>query len=106
MQIVFHAHHADISDHMRRRAEQAVRKVARRARRPVDAAIRFHQDGAVRRVELALHTGNGRRYVARSEDRFFGTALAEAARRLAMQLDHTKRTPKARARALRRAGAT
>jgi ribosome-associated translation inhibitor RaiA len=102
MQIVFHAHHADISEHMRRRAEAAVRKVARRIARPVDAAIRFQQDGNLRRVELALHTGNGRRYVARSEDRFFGTALADAARRLTMQVDHTKRTPKARARALRR----
>lgn len=104
MQIVFHTHHADISDHMRRRAEAAVRKVARRISRPVDAAIRFQQDGALRRVELALHTGNGRRYVAHSEDRYFGTALADAARRLAMQVDHNKRTPKARARR-RRTGA-
>jgi ribosome-associated translation inhibitor RaiA len=102
MEIVFHTHHADISDNMRRRAEAAVRKVARRITRAVDAAIRFQQDGDLKRVELALHTGNGRRYVARSEDRYFGTALADAARRLAMQIDHTKRTPKARARALRR----
>ena len=98
MEIVFHTHHAEVSDNMRHRAEQALRKVARRAKRPVDAAIRFQQDGALRRVELTLHTGSGRRYVARSEDRFFGTALATAARRLAMQVDHTKRTPKARAR--------
>ena len=98
MQIVFHTHHAEVSEHMRRRAEQALRKVARRAARPVDAAIRFQQDGALRRVEFTLHTSSGRRYVARSEDRFFGTALATAARRMAMQLDHTKRTPKARAR--------
>jgi ribosome-associated translation inhibitor RaiA len=98
MEIVFHTHHADVSDRMRRRAEQALRKVARRARRPVDAVIRFQQDGDLRRVELALHSANGRRFIARSESRFFGTALAEAARRLAMQLDHTKRTPKSRAR--------
>lgn len=102
MQILFHAHHANISDHMRHRAEAALRKVARRIARPVDAAIRFQQDGDVKRVELALHTGNGRRYVARSEDRYFGSALAEAARRLTMQIDHTKRTPKSRARKLRR----
>ena len=105
MLIMFHAHHAEVSDHMRRRAEQALRKVARRARRPVDAAIRFQQDGSVRRVELTLHTAGGRRYVARSEDRFFGSALADAARRLAMQVDHTKRTPKARARRRARVGA-
>ena len=104
MQIVFHTHHADISDNMRRRAEQALRKVARRAQRPVDGAIRFQQDGTLRRVELTLHTAGGRRYVARSEDRFFGTALSTAARRLAMQVDHTKRTPKARAKRARAAG--
>jgi ribosome-associated translation inhibitor RaiA len=105
MQIVFHAHNADVSDHMRRRAEQSVRRVARRSKRPVDAVIRFQQDGTLRRVELTLHTAGGRRYVARSEDRFFGSALSTAARRLATQLDHTKRTPRVRGRARSRAGA-
>jgi ribosome-associated translation inhibitor RaiA len=103
MEIVFH-NHAPISDHMRRRAESALRKVARRARRAVDGIIRFERDGPMRRVELTLHTGNGRRYVARSEDRFFGNALTEAARRLTMQLDHSKRTPKTRVRRLVRTG--
>jgi ribosome-associated translation inhibitor RaiA len=101
MEIVFHNHDAPLSDHMRRRAEQAVRKVALRAQRPVDAVIRFQLDGPARRVELVLHTASGRRHVASSEGRYFGTALADAARRLAKQLDHTKRTPKARARRLR-----
>lgn len=105
MEIVFHNHDASVSDRMRRRAEQAMRKVARRARRPVDAVIRFQQDGPTRRVELVLHTAAGRRYVASSEGRYFGNALANAARRLTMQLDHTKRTPKARARRLVRPGA-
>ena len=102
MEIVFHNHDADISDRMRRRAEVAVRKAARRAARAVDAVVRFQQDGPTRRVELVLHTGNGKRYVATSEGRYFGTALADAARRLTMQLDHTKRTPKSRARRLAR----
>ena len=106
MQIVFHAHNATaVSDHMRRRAEQALRKVARRSRRPVDGTIRFQQDGTLKRVELTLHAAGGRRFVARAEDRFFGSALAAAARRLAMQVDHTKRTPKARGRERARVGA-
>ena len=98
MEIVFHNHDAPISDRMRRRAEQALRKVARRATRVVDGVVRFQQDGPTRRVELVLHTGSGKRYIAASEGRYFGTALADAARRLTMQLDHAKRTPKARAR--------
>jgi len=105
MEIVFHTHHAPASDRMRRRAEQVMRKVAKRAARAVDAVIRFEQDGPTRCVELVLHTARGRRYVARAEGRFFGTALADAARRLAMQLDHAKRTPKARARRAARARA-
>lgn len=102
MEIVFHVHAAPLSDRMRRRAEQTVRKLALRAKRPVDAVVRFRQDGPMRRVELSLHTANGKRFVANSESRFFGTALADAARRLATQLDHTKRTPKARARRVTR----
>lgn len=103
MEIVFHVHDAPLSDRMRRRAEQVMRRIARRVKRPVDAVVRFRQDGPTRRVELSLHAANGRRYVANSEGRYFGTALADASRRLAMQLDHAKRTPKARARRVVRA---
>lgn len=99
MEIVFQQHDAPVSDSMRRRAEQALRKVARRASRVVDGVIRFQQDGATRRVELTLHAGGGRRYVASAESRYFGSALSDAARKLATQVDHSKRTPKARARA-------
>jgi ribosome-associated translation inhibitor RaiA len=105
MDIVFHTHHAPLSDRMRRRAEQAVRKVARRVARPVDAVVRFEQDGPTRRVELVLHLAGGRRYVARSEARYFGTALNEAVRRVEHQVDHAKRTPRARARGLARSRA-
>jgi hypothetical protein len=104
MEIVFQNHDAPVSERMRRRAETALRKAARRAARAMDGVIRFHQDGALRRVELTLHTASGRRYVARSEGRFFGTALADATRRLIMQLDHAKRSPKARARLRSRKG--
>ena len=102
MEIVFHNHDAPVSDRMRRRAEQALRKVAKRVSRAVDGVVRFQQDGPTRRVELVLHTGSGRRYIAASEGRYFGNALADAARRLTNQVDHTKRTPKARARRLAR----
>jgi len=97
MEIVFHTHHAAVSERMRRRAETALTKAARRAQRPVDAVIRFEQDGPTRSVELVLHTASGRRYVTRAESRYFGNALADAARRLTRQIENGKRTPKARA---------
>ena len=96
MNIVFHAHHADVSNYMRGRAEAALRRLARRSGRPVDAVIRFEQDGAVRRVELTLHAA-GRRYAAHSEGRFFGRVLSDAVRHLSVQLDHNKRPLRARA---------
>src|SRR6185503_10780249 len=105
MEIVFHTHHAPASDTMRRKAETALRKAARKAPRVVDAVIRFEQDGPTRSVELVLHVANGRRYLARAEGRYFGPALQDAARRLAMQLDHDKRAPRARARRRARDGA-
>lgn len=105
MEIVFQIHDAPISDRMKKRAEQALLKAARRATRPQDAVIRFQQDGTVRRVEMTLHTAGGRRFVARADAPWFGSALADAARKLAMQLDHKKRTPKAKARRLVRKGA-
>jgi hypothetical protein len=98
MEIVYHIHDAPVSTRMKQRAEQLLRKAARRAARPTDAVIRFQQDGTVRRVEMSLHLSSGRRFLARAEGRYFGTAMTDAARRLAMQLDHEKRTPKARAR--------
>lgn len=106
MEVVFHSHHAPISDHMRRRAETAVRKVAKRAQRPVDAVIRFTGDGPQKSVEIELHIASGRRYRVSSRSRFFGNALADATRRLTRQLDHKKRTPKARARRLARSATT
>ncbi len=104
MEIVFHIHDAAVSDRMKKRAELALLKAARRAARPQDAVIRFQVDGGVKRVEMVLHTSSGKRYVAKSDASYFGTALAGAARKLAMQLDHAKRTPKARARTLGRTG--
>ena len=105
MEIVFQIHDADVSDRMKKRAELALRKAARRAARPQDAVIRFQVDGTLKRVELTLHTASGKRYVARADAPYFGSALTDAARKLTMQLDHTKRTPKARAKKLARKGA-
>lgn len=104
MEIVFQNHDAPVSDRMRRRAEEAVRKVAARVQRPVDAVIRFQQDGAVRRVELTLHAAPAQRWVARADARYFGTALATATRKLGAQVGDTKRSPKARARRVARRG--
>jgi ribosome-associated translation inhibitor RaiA len=98
MEVIFHTHHATISDDLRDRAERTVRKLAERVSRPVDAIIRFEQDGSLRHVELELRSSRrGRPLIARGCERAFGPALAEAAARMEGQLMRGKRTPKSRA---------
>jgi ribosome-associated translation inhibitor RaiA len=101
VEIVFHEHHAAISDRMRERARRAVGRVARRLDRVVDAVVRFEQDGPTRRVEIVLHAPRQRNLMAKAESRYFGSALALVTERLLAQLPK-KDTPKSRSRAVAR----
>ena len=103
MEIIFHEHHAEISERMRERARRAVRRVTRRMERVVDAIVRFEQDGPTRRVEIVLHAPKKRSMVAEGTARFFGPALAFAIGRLESQTRQLKRTPRTRSRKLARA---
>jgi ribosome-associated translation inhibitor RaiA len=96
VQIIVHAHHAVISRRMQERAERALTRLAARLARPIDALVRFEQDGPIRRVELLLHASPGRRFVAEGYARTYGPALAEAAARLERQVSRGKRLPKSR----------
>jgi ribosome-associated translation inhibitor RaiA len=96
MDIIFHAHHATISDHMRQRASAGARKLAARMDRPVDAIIRFEEDGRTRRVEIILHAPRHQRLVAEAQGRFFGPALGAALLKLRKQLDGAKRAVQTR----------
>lgn len=102
MEIIFHAHHATISDSMRRRAEAGVRRIGRRIGRAVDAVIRFEQDGPMKRVDIVLHAPPKRDLVARGESRFYGLALTAALGKLTAQVSSLARTSVTkRARAVR-----
>jgi len=90
--IIFHAHHAVISDGMQRRAERVLRRLAERLRKPVDAVVRFEQDGSMRRLEIVLRAPRRRPLVAEGFSRSFGPALAEAAARMESQIRRRKRT--------------
>jgi ribosome-associated translation inhibitor RaiA len=96
MDVIFHAHHAVISDRVRARAQDAVERVASRLKRSVDAVVRFEGDGRTRRVEIVLHAPRHRRLVAEGHAPFFGAALANAIRCIEAQLRSTKRTRRSR----------
>ncbi|MDQ4080320.1 MAG: HPF/RaiA family ribosome-associated protein [Gemmatimonadota bacterium] len=100
--MIFHSHNAVISDRLRVRAESIVRKLGTRVSRAVDAVVRFEQDGPTRHVEIVLHASPRRRVVSNGYARRYGPALAEAVSKLETQLSRSKRTPKARARAIAR----
>lgn len=86
MDIIFHSHHAAISERMRRRAEVAAQRAATRLKRAVDAIVRFEQDGPVKRVEIVLHAPRQRDIVALGEARFYGRALTAAISKLSAQV--------------------
>lgn len=96
MEIVFHAHHAVITERMRLRAERLVRRLSLLLHRVVDVSIRFVDDGPQRRVELIFHAAGGKRIVAEGRGRYFGPALSQAGSRLRAQLDHAKGLRKGR----------
>jgi ribosome-associated translation inhibitor RaiA len=106
LEIHFHAHHAEVSPAMRKRAERLVEKAAERIPRVVEAVIRFEQDGKLRKVSLALRAPRNHDLIGRGEGRYFGPALATAISRVLAQAAKEKRAlPKGRAHRLARARA-
>jgi ribosome-associated translation inhibitor RaiA len=97
MDIIFHEHHATVSDHMRRRATSGVRRLTARLDRAVDAVVRFEQDGPTRRVEIILRAPRHKLLVAKAEGRHFGPTLGNALVKLRAQVAETKRATRARA---------
>ena len=97
MEIIFHEHHATVSDHMRQRAASGVRQLGERFQRAVDAVVRFEQDGPTRRVEIILRAPRQRRLVAKAEGRYFGPTLAVVLAKLRQQITALKKPTRARA---------
>jgi ribosomal subunit interface protein len=102
MEILYHGHHATITPRMRQRIERGLERLEHRLGRSFDATVRFEEDGPNRRVEIVVHVPRSRRFVADADGRFFGPAIAVSLTRLGAQLQHYKRTRKARARRLAR----
>ena len=96
MEVIFHAHHAPMSDRMRRRARLGVAKLAERLGRPVDAVIRFEEDGPAHRVEIMLHAPRRKPIIAAASRRYTGVALTEALERLETQVETQRRKRLAR----------
>ena len=101
MDVIFHAHHAVMSPRLRRRAEQALARLADRLALPVDALVRFEQDGPGHRVEIVLTAPRRKPMIAEGRQRYAGSALTEALARLETQIETSRRKRRARPRAPR-----
>ena len=96
MEITFHGHHSPMSPRLQRRAREGVAKLAKRLGHPVDATIRFEEDGPTRRVEIMLHAPRRKAIVAEAGGRYTGSALTEALERLRTQINAVRRKRLAR----------
>ncbi len=106
MEIVFHSHHATISDRLRARAESSVRKLGKRLPSAVSATIRFENDGPVRTVEFVILVPGRRQLFAKASGKYWGPTIADAHKQLEQQVASAKRTRKEQGRkgvAVRRA---
>ncbi len=92
MEIILHAHHADVPESLRLKAERAVQRLSVRLRRVVTAIVRFEGDGPSKRVEIVLQAPRRRDLVARAFDRRYEPALAQAVHRLEVQVAKSRRS--------------
>ena len=96
MDIIWHAHHAVISERLKARAEAAVVKVASRLDRAIGATVRFEREGTRCRVEVLLRAPRHKALIAEGHGRYYGPALAMAVAHLARQVSDERRTAKSR----------
>ena len=92
MEIILHAHHAEVSESLRAQAEVAVIRLAKRLHRVANAIVRFVGDGDTRRVEIVLQRARSRELFVHADARAFAPALSAAVHRLESQVAHTRRS--------------
>lgn len=95
MEIILHAHHAEVTDSLRAQAQAAVERIASRVKRVVNAIVRFVEDGPTRRVEIVLRAGSRGELFAQADARAFAPALSAAVQRLETQVARTRRSRRA-----------
>ncbi|HEY0928300.1 MAG TPA: HPF/RaiA family ribosome-associated protein [Gemmatimonas sp.] len=95
MEIILHAHHAEVTDSLRAQAQAAVERIASRLKRVANAIVRFVGDGPTRRVEIVLRAGGQGELFAQADARAFAPALSAAVQRLESQVSRARRSRRA-----------
>lgn len=92
MEIILHAHHAEVTESLRAQAEAAVIRLAKRLHRVANAIVRFVGDGDTRRVEIVLQRARSRELFVQADARAFAPALSAAVHRLESQVSRVRRS--------------
>jgi ribosome-associated translation inhibitor RaiA len=92
MEIILHAHHAEVTESLREQAEAAVIRLAKRLHRVANAIVRFVGDGDTRRVEIVLQRARSRQLFVHADARAFAPALSAAVHRLEGQVSRVRRS--------------
>ncbi len=92
MEIILHAHHAEVSELLRAQAESAIRRIATRMHHVANAIVRFVGDGRTRRVEIVLRGTRHRELFAVADAHDFAPALSTAVHRLESQVASVRRS--------------
>jgi len=87
MRVTITARHCDVAPELRERGRALVERLARVARRPVDAQVLFSADHGRAAVEVRLHAARGRVHVGRAGGADHQSALDRAVARVRRQLD-------------------
>ncbi len=94
MEIQIHGHQTEITDSLRRRAEEGAQKLAEHLGRPVDADVWFDENGGLKTVEVVLHAPHYHKLVGKSEAKYHEPALADAIAKLDAQIRRLKAAKK------------
>jgi ribosomal subunit interface protein len=86
MDVKITARHCTVSDSVRQRASERLRRLHRYEQRITSAELIFQEEGVVKRAEARLDRAAGPRVIATGSGAAFGPALEQAMDRLARRL--------------------
>jgi ribosomal subunit interface protein len=98
MDIQFHGHQTQITDSLRARAAEGIRKLIEHLGRPVDADVWVDENGVRKTVELVLRAPHYDNLVAKGEGRYHEPALSGAIAKLDAQIRRLKTARKKQVR--------
>ena len=90
MEVVIHGHQTEVTDVLKARATDGVRKLNEHFQRLISADVRFEEDGVFKSVEVVVHAPRNTQLVARAESKYHETALNDAIAKLDAQIRKLK----------------